>query len=533
MTEIELGQFYPVKTNDLPESWAVSYVGDFALAVQSGFACGKHGREDGVPHLRPMNVSRNGALDLSDVKTVPPEFNEKRLKRGDVLFNNTNSPELVGKTAFVTERGSELAFSNHMTQVKVAEGVSAEFLAVQFHYLWAQKYFFHRCVKHVNQASISATELATRIPFVCPPTNEQRRIVERIEAMFDEIDHGVENLKKARATLGLYRQSLLKSAFEGRLTADWRARNADKLPPPETLLARLEAERDTWHEAEFQRWQDDVAQWEDRGGKDPKRRKPEAYKSGDALTEEELSVLPDLPPEWLFVRLNDIAYIGSGMSVSKSRKHEDPVEIPYLRVANVQRGFLELDEIKTMLIERSQLAGLQLREWDILFNEGGDRDKLGRGWIWEMQVDPCITQNHVFRGTPFRTDKDWSIYISQWGNSYGRDYFETGGKQTTNLASINKTVLKALPVPICAPEEQAEITRILDERLSAADALEAEIDAGMTRAEALRQSILKQAFSGKLVPQDPKDEPAATLLARIKAEKATKPKATRKRKAMA
>jgi len=121
------------------------------------------------------------------------------------------------------------------------------------------------------------------------------------------------------------------------------------------------------------------------------------------------------------------------------------------------------------------------------------------------------------------------LFISQWGNSYGRDYFEAGGKQTTNLASINKTVLKALPVPICSPAEQAEIVRILDEKLESAAALEADIDAALTRADALRQSILKKAFSGQLVPQDPNDEPASALLERIKAERVKAPKKTRKK----
>ncbi|WP_121632111.1 restriction endonuclease subunit S [Tropicibacter alexandrii] len=505
---------------EIPKGWMISPLGD-VMDVQGGSqppkSNFKYEPEEG--YVRLLQIRDYGEKPVPTF--VPKNMVTKFCAKDDVLIARYGAS--LGRIL----TGMEGAYN-----VALAKTIFSRDLFNSRYIFWLLKTEVLqtplKMISRSAQNGFARHEIA-HVELPIPPVNEQRRIVERIEAMFDEIDHGVENLKKAKATLGLYRQSLLKSAFEGHLTADWRARNADKLETPETLLARLEVERDTWHKAEFQRWQDDVAQWEDRGEKGPKPRKPEAYKSGAALAEEELSVLPDLPPEWLFVRLNDIAYIGSGMSVSKSRKHEDPVEIPYLRVANVQRGFLELDEIKAMPIERSQLAGLQLREWDILFNEGGDRDKLGRGWIWEMQVDLCITQNHVFRGTPFRTDKDWSIYISQWGNSYGRGYFETGGKQTTNLASINKTVLKALPVPICSPEEQAEITRILDERLSAADALEAEIDAGLTRAEALRQSILKQAFSGKLVPQDPKDEPAATLLARIKAEKATKPKRQRKR----
>ncbi|SEL29224.1 type I restriction enzyme, S subunit [Halomonas daqiaonensis] len=404
-----------------------------------------------------------------------------------------------------------------MKVLKVANGLFPRFF-----------YHLYFAIKLPNRGYSRHFGFLKRCLFPLPPLNEQRRIVERVEVLFDEIDKGIESLQAAKKSLGLYGQSLLKSAFEGRLTADWRTQNADKLEDPKTLLARLEKDRDAWHECEFQRWQDAVATWKSDGSKGPKPRKPETYKPSGALTEAERAVLPKMPSCWVYVRLNDIAHIGSGMSVSKARKLEDPVETPYLRVANVQRGHLDLAEIKTMPVEKSQLSALSLRTWDILFNEGGDRDKLGRGWIWEDQIEICITQNHVFRATPFRHDKGWSVFVSQWGNSYGRDYFEAGGKQTTNLASINKTVLKALPVPICSPAEQAEITRLLDVRLEAADALDAEIDAALTRADALRQSILKKAFSGQLVSQDPEDEPASALLERIKTEKAERDQAAKR-----
>ncbi|GAW37070.1 type-1 restriction enzyme EcoKI specificity protein [Roseovarius sp. A-2] len=205
-------------------------------------------------------------------------------------------------------------------------------------------------LRHVTKSKFEET----RIPV--PPLNEQRRIVEKIEAMFDEIDKGVESLQTARTTLGLYRQSLLKSAFEGRLTADWRAQNADKLEAPETLVMNIERERDEWHEQEFQRWHGEVARWENEGSKGPKPRKPDAHNSSAALTEAERGVLPTLPNEWIYARLNDIAFIGSGMSVSKARKLADPIDTPYLRVANVQRGHLDLTEL-TRIIHDTCMIG--------------------------------------------------------------------------------------------------------------------------------------------------------------------------------
>ena len=360
-------------------------------------------------------------------------------------------------------------------------------------------------------------------PLEPPPKDEQRRIVERVEALFDEIDRGVESLRAAKRAIEPYRQSLLKAAFEGRLTADWRAKNRDKLESHEKLIARAEHERRTWRRVAVEEWTQEVEAWQSAGTKGPKPRQPERISPAVALTPEELDLLPQIPEEWVFLKLSDVAAVGSGMSVSKARKLEVPVDVPYLRVANVQRGFLDLGDIKTMKIETSQTGSLRLHQWDVLFNEGGDRDKLGRGWVWECQLPHCITQNHVFRASPFRRDLEWSKYISQWGNSFGRDYFEKGGKQTTNLASINKTVLKALPVPYCSPAEQAEIVRILDERLEATEVLDREIDANLARTDALRQSILKKAFSGKLIPQDATDEPASTLLARIRAKRDAEP----------
>ena len=176
--------------------------------------------------------------------------------------------------------------------------------------------------------------------------------------------------------------------------------------------------------------------------------------------------------------------------LSKDRAVADPIEVPYLRVANVQRGRLDVSHMARMKIERTQLRTLALKTWDVLFNEGGDRDKLGRGWIWEGQIDPCITQNHVFRASPYVVSELYAKFISYWGNTFGQGYFNTEGKQTTNLASINKAVLSAFPVPLAPLEEQAEIVNEIEYCLSLADGLQIEIDAALERHLSLRQSIL-------------------------------------------
>ena len=360
-----------------------------------------------------------------------------------------------------------------------------------------------------------AYDLVVRLP----PYQEQRRIVAKIEKLFSELDKGVESLKTAREQLKVYRQAVLKHAFEGKLTAQWRKENKNKLEKPVQLLTRIKQEREARYERQLQEWKAAVKGWEEGGKSSIKPSKPAEFKPSVPIMQSELAELPDIPQLWQYVRLSEIALIGSGMSVSKSRKLTNPFEIKYLSVANVQRGMLDLSKVKTMEIEHSQLPRLELRRWDVLFNEGGDRDKLGRGWVWESQIEPCITQNHVFRASPFFEAHPHSKWISHWGNTFGQLYFEAQGKQTTNLASINKTVLSRFPIPLPPIAEQEEIIWRLEIHTAIIDHLEQDVTSSLGQLNALCQSILKKAFAGQLVAQDPNDEPASILLGRIKAEK--------------
>ena len=360
------------------------------------------------------------------------------------------------------------------------------------------------------------------LEFNLPPLAEQNRIVSKIQELFSELDKGVESLEKAREQLKVYRQAVLKHAFEGKLTARWREENKDKLETPEQLLARIKREREKRYEQQLNDWKVAVKEWEAEGkiGKKPLR--PALFIAPNPLVQSDLAELLNIPKLWQYVRLSEIAQIGSGMSISKSRKLEIPFETPYLSVANVQRGKLDLSAVKSMKIECSQLHRLALKQWDVLFNEGGDRDKLGRGWVWESQIEPCITQNHVFRASPFLKSHQHSKWISYWGNIFGQLYFETHGKQTTNLASINKTVLSKFPIPLPPIEEQKEIIRRLESQTSMIDHLEEDITSSIGRLNTLRQSILRRAYVGRLASQDPNDEPASTLLDRIRIAKNAK-----------
>lgn len=332
--------------------------------------------------------------------------------------------------------------------------------------------------------------------FLIVPIETQQAIVNKIESLFDEIDEGIGRLKTAAQQIQQYRQSLLKNAFNGELTKEWRSKHADALPSENELLAQIQTAREQHHAQQLADWQTAVSQWEQNGKEGKKPSKPKAPTQAVKFEEN----VADLPSGWGVVKLENIADIGSGMSVSASRKLENPITVNYLRVGNVQRGYLDLKEIKEMQIEAENFDKYSLRLGDVLFNEGGDRDKLGRGWIWENQIPNCITQNHVFRASPFLKLITHSKYISYLGNSrYGQSYFEKTGKQTTNLASINKTVLSNFPVKLPSFAEQTQIVAILESKLTACDQLAAELAKQLKQAELLKQAVLKAAFSGGLL----------------------------------
>ena len=198
------------------------------------------------------------------------------------------------------------------------------------------------------------------------------------------------------------------------------------------------------------------------------------------------------------VCLSDIAQIIGGITKGRDLSGTETIELPYLRVANVQNGYLDLSEIKTIKLRVDEKERYLLKPGDVLYTEGGDRDKLGRGTVWRGEIKDCVHQNHIFKA---RVDQSKAIpvYVALWSMSTpARNYFYQKGKQSVNLASINKTVLSALTLPLPTLEKQREIINHIESRLSVCDSIEQTVDAALHQAEAMRQSILKDAFEGKL-----------------------------------
>lgn len=425
----------------------------------------------------------SGRMDVSQTKQFSAvKKGYTPFKESDVLFAKITPCMENGKMAVVPRLTSELGFgSTEFHVLRPHERVDPRFI---YYFVSSQNFrreAAHRMTGAVGQKRVPQSFLEEALIPV-PLFDDQRRIVAEIEKQFSRLDEAVANLKR-------YKAAVLKAAVEGKLTEAWRKQHPN-VEPADNFLKRTLSERRT--------------KWTGRG-------------QYNQPGEPETSDLPKLPDKWLWARLDAIASLKGGITVDKNRKSPTARTVPYLRVANVQRGYLDLSEIKTIEAPDADIKDLRLIPGDILFNEGGDRDKLGRGWLWEGQLPECIHQNHVFRARLFLAEVSPKL-VSWWGNSFGQAYFLREGKQTTNLASLNLTKLSAFPVPLPPASEQQQIVAEVERRLSVIDELEATVEANLIRADRLRQSILSQAFSGRLLSQDSKDIPSAVATFSIAAE---------------
>lgn len=225
------------------------------------------------------------------------------------------------------------------------------------------------------------------------------------------------------------------------------------------------------------------------------------------------SLTDDLPQHWQLKRLKFIARVQTGMAKGKDHGEADTVEVPYLRVANVQDGYLALDDVATMAVPAADLERYRLQPGDVLMNEGGDFDKLGRGHVWHGQIDPCIHQNHVFAVRPHGVSPEW---LNAWtGSAPAQFYFMGRAKQSTNLASISSSNVMELPVPVPPPEEQAVRLAFIDRETARIDALIAKKTRFIALLREKRQALITQAVTRGLDLDVPMKDSGVEWLGRV------------------
>lgn len=397
-------------------------LGDVIADTKPGFAIGQRDPA-GVLQVRMNNVSTQGALDLDDLIRVPADAKQIEscsLEAGDVLFNNTNSTELVGKSAIFAGHPEPVTFSNHFTRLRTHPGrLDPRYLARWLTRLQQARVFEGLCTRWVGQSAVKADKLLNLgIPLPCPDDpdrslTEQRRIA-------DILDKADAIRRKRREAVDL----------------------SSNVP-----LAAFNA----------------------------------AF--GDYLAAERLQT-----------PLEDVAEVVSGVAKGRKFNGSTTKDVPYLRVANVQAGYLDLDEIKTIPATVREIEALELKAGDVVMTEGGDYDKLGRGALWEQPIENCIHQNHVFRVRVNREALLPVVFVHFLQTQAAKQYFLRCAKKTTNLATINKTQLRALPVPSPPIEQQHEFAR----ELVAMTAVTVRQSEALREADDLFASLVARAFRGEL-----------------------------------
>lgn len=231
---------------------------------------------------------------------------------------------------------------------------------------------------------------------------------------------------------------------------------------------------------------------------------------------------------WTTHRVRDFASIQGGIQKQPKRRPADNA-FPYLRVGNVLRGKLDLSRIETMQLFGQELERLRLMDGDLLVVEGnGSPAEIGRMAMWNGAIPDCVHQNHIIRVRCERAVLPQYVEAF-WNSPRGAASIKSVASSTSGLYTLSVAKVSNVEVPLPPLAEQQRIVTEVERRLSFIESIESTLDASMRHAEALRQSILKRAFEGKLVPQDPNDEPASVLLERIRAERAATTTVTAKR----
>ena len=480
------------------------------------------------PFLKDIVISEKGkkpkAFSFQPDKGFIPYLDIKALETGDIdRYAEEESSKILDDTSIAivwdgsrsgwVEKGKSGAIGSTIVKIKpFVLDVDYLFFFLRYNYSYLNINARGTGIPHVDP------KILWNIKVPLPPVNEQFRIIEKIEKFLKIIEQGEEHIKNAQYQLKLYRESILQKAFTGQLSEQWR--NDHQIQYASEITELIKVERQKYYQDLLKSWEEAVSKWQKDDRKERKPIKPRVLKNYSRFTNDQISELPELPESWTWIKLGQISEIVGGVTKGRKLIGRKTVTTPYLRVANVQDGYLDLNEVKEIEVLPEDVTKYRLEPGDVLYIEGGDKDKLGRGTIWNNELPTCIHQNHVFRARMINRKvniPEFIAYNSQ--TQVAKGYFFNNAKQTVNLASINMTVLSELPVPLCSMEEQKEIIGQLEKLFTKQEELNQTIDFALKDAQTLRQSILKKAFEGKLVPQDPNDDPATELLGKIQNEK--------------
>jgi type I restriction enzyme S subunit len=468
----------------IPDNWAWAHLNDFGdWGSGSTPNRGNHEFYDGtIPWLKSGELN-DGTVSESEEKVTDLALQKCSLrlnKPGDVLLAMYGAT--VGKVAIL---GAEATTNQAVCACTCFSGVFNRYL---FFLLKAYKQQFISESAGAAQPNFSKDKIIRTIAPL-PPLPEQHRIVAKVEELLALCDE----LEATQVATQERRTRLVHSALD-HLTSvkdeqDFSKRASFVLDNATLILDDIFTLR---HAILSLAVEGRIV-----------LRKAEEGVGKEVLTRFSLHDQPDpdhildehFPAHWAITAFSNLARIRSGVTKGRNLTGRKTEAFPYLRVANVQRGYLELDVMKDIEIPVEELEKFRLEPNDLLITEGGDWDKVGRTAIWRGEIPDCIHQNHVFRGRLVSDELLPEWFMLYFNSPVGRRYFESAAKQTTNLASINATELRGCPVPIPPLAEQARIVSKVQELMRWCDELESQLTTARTAGTRLLDATLDKLLS--------------------------------------
>jgi type I restriction enzyme S subunit len=473
--------------------------------VQYGSSAKTHEQHLGVPVLRMGNITTEGNLLLNELKYLPanhPEFPELLLENGDLLFNRTNSAELVGKSAVYRGHPLPCSFASYLIRVRTTAACDSGFLAYCLNSLIGRAWIKSVVSQQVGQANVSGSKLQAFV-FPLPPVSEQRRMVAEIEKQFTRLEAGVGALKRVQANLKRYRAAVLKAAVEGRLV------------PTEAELARREG-RSYEPASELLVAQPLLAVLKKAQAGVPVPPKASSKEPAAPDTTD----LPKLPEGWAWTTVECLGVAGEQpvltgpFGTSMGRSDFTDSGIPVLTIGCLTHAGINLDKaVFVSRVKANELDRYRLQTGDMLFSRMAT---VGRAGVITNTLDGALFNYHLMRLRLSRNAVLPGFFMAYVRGSEAVETYVRDVNHGATRAGINTDQLLSMPVLLPPVAEQQRIVAEVERRLSVIDELEMQVETNLKRAERLRQAILKRAFEGKLVPQDPNDEPASMLLERIR-----------------
>jgi len=474
-----------LEKNKLPDSWESVSLSE--ISQINPHKPEKNSISDNleVSFLPMKNVEEvTGKIDLSETR----KYSKVRtgytyFQNEDIIFAKITPCMENGKMAIVTGLKNRIGFGStefHVIRLKNK-------LSRKFYFLYFVQEDFRNNAQHKMKGTAGQKRVSSEYMKKClvpvPPVEEQKRIVEKLEELFSDLDNSKHILENIKLQLKQYHESFLKSLFEGKLTEKWREKNKPNL---NLILKKIELGRKN---------------------QDKKLQNIENNKIEDFFS---------IPQEWMWIKVGiiskEIQYGTSEKATTNKSK------IPVLRMGNIQNGELDFKHLKYYPDDWKNYKQFSLSDGDVLFNRTNSAELVGKTAIYREQYPNAVFAGYLIRIKIIDETYTPSLLSHYINSIFGKSYINSVVTQQVGQANVNSTKLLMMPLPLMSFEEQKELIIKLEFGFSLTNNTKNIVNSLLSQLDTLRSTMLKQAFEGKLVPQDPNDEPASELLKRIKSK---------------